>query len=100
MLSENGADDNLRPLNEVIRDIVPGKRNPSTEWRWTNKGIAGLKLPVWYVGRAPHTTKAAVRAWLEAVTAARLARTARTKQGAADVTSDELEAVGLTLNQQ
>ena len=54
-----------------------------------------IKLQVWYVGRAPHTTANAVRQWLEAVTEARLARMARTQQRADDVTTDELEAVGL-----
>ena len=43
---------------------------------------------------------AAVRQWLEAVTEARLERMARTQQRADDVTSDELEAVGLTNNRR
>lgn len=69
--------------------------NPSTPWRWANKGIAGLdgeriKLKIWYVGRAPHTTANTVRQWLEAVTEARLERMARTQQRADDVTTDEL----------
>jgi hypothetical protein len=94
-------DDALQPLNEAVRQVIPGNVNPSTPWRWIVRGIAGLdgeriKLQVTYVGRAPHTTKAAVRQWLEAVTAARLARMARTQERAADVTSEELEAVGLS----
>jgi hypothetical protein len=101
MHSANAApDDALQPLNEAIRQVIPGNVNPSTPWRWINWGIAGLdgeriKLQVTYVGRAPHTTKTAVRQWLEAVTEARLARMARTQQRAADVTAAELEAVGL-----
>ena len=67
------ADDTLQPLLQVIRAETHSNVNPSTPWRWITKGIAGLdgeriKLQVWYVGRAPHTTKAAVRQWLEAVT--------------------------------
>jgi hypothetical protein len=94
-------DDTLQPLSEAIRQVIPGTLNPSTPWRWINRGIAGLdgqriRLQVTYVGRAPHTTKTAVRQWLEAVTEARLARMARTQQRAADVTSEELEAVGLS----
>lgn len=94
-------DDSLQPLGEAIRQVIPGTLNPSTPWRWINRGIAGLngeriRLQVTYVGRAPHTTKTAVRQWLEAVTAARLARMARTQERAADVTSEELEAVGLS----
>jgi hypothetical protein len=95
------GDNTLQPLNDVIREEIPGSKNPSTPWRWITRGIAGLngeriRLKVWYVGRAPHTTKTAVRQWLEAVTEARLARMARTQQRADDVTDAELEAVGLT----
>ena len=95
------ADDKLQPLLDAIGAVIPRTMNPSTPWRWANKGIAGLdgeriKLKIWYVGRAPHTTTNTVRLWLEAVTEARLARMARTQQRAADVTADELESVGLT----
>jgi hypothetical protein len=95
-------DDTLQPVLQAIRAETHGNVNPSTPWRWITKGIAGLdgeriKLQVWYVGRSPHTTRSAVRQWLEAVTQARLARMARTQQRADDVTTDELEAVGLTV---
>lgn len=94
-------DDSLQPLIVAVRAEIPSTINPSTPWRCANKGIAGLdgeriKLKIWYVGRAPHTTTNTVRQWLEAVTEARLARMARTQQRAEDVTTDELEAVGLT----
>ena len=94
-------DDALQPLIEAVGQVIPGNVNPSTPWRWINRGIAGLngeriRLQVWYVGRAPHTTKAAVRQWLADVTAARLARMARTQQRAVDVTAAALQAVGLT----
>ena len=99
--ADAATDETLQPLNDVIREVIPGSKNPSTPWRWIARGIAGLdgeriRLRVWYVGRAPHTTRAAVRQWLEAVTEARLARMARTQQRADDVTDSELEAVGLT----
>lgn len=94
-------DDRLQPVTQAIRDVIPGSKNPSTPWRWANKGIAGLdgeriKLQVWYVGREPRTTIAAVRTFINAVTEARLERMARTQQRADDVTDDEFEAVGLT----
>ena len=94
-------DDELVPLSDAIKTVIPGKLSPSTPWRWISKGMAGangerIKLQIWYVGRAPHTTPAAVREWLEAVTAARLERMARTQQRAVDVTDAELQAVGLT----
>ncbi len=94
-------DDTLHPIMQAIREVIPGSKNPATPWRWANKGIAGLdgeriKLQVWYVGREPRTTIAAVRSFISAVTEARLERLARTQQRAADVTQGDLEAVGLT----
>lgn len=94
-------DDALQPVNDVIRDVTHEDKNPATYWRWFTKGIADadgkrIRLQVWYLGREPRTTKAAVRSFIDAVTAARLARMARTQERAADVTSEELEAVGLT----
>jgi len=109
MQTTNAIDDDdgdeLKPLVVAIKAVIPGNKNPSTPWRWINKGIAGvngerIRLQVWYVGRAPHTTTTAVRQWLDAVTAARLERMERTQQRAADVTDDELEAVGLTSGRQ
>ncbi len=97
----NAAPERLQPLNEAIRDVIPGNINPAKAWRWITRGLAGLngdriKLQVWYVGRTPHTTRVSVCQFLEAVTEARLARMARTQQRADDVTAAELEAVGLT----
>lgn len=99
--ADAAADNTLRPFNDVIPEVIEGERNPGTYWRWSTKGIAGadgkrIRLQVWYVGREPRTTVSAVRAFIEAVTEARLARVARTQQRADDVTDDEFEAVGLT----
>ena len=98
------ADDKLQPLLDAIGAVIPRTMNPSTPWRWINKGIAGLdgeriKLQVWYAGRAPHTTENSVRLWLDAVTEARLARMARTLQRAHDVNDDDFESVGMTVPQ-
>ena len=99
------TDDPLLPLSEAIREEIRGTLNPSTPWRWITRGIAGLngeriRLRVWYIGRTPHTPKTAVRSFIEAVTAARLARMARTRERADDVTDDELAAVGLSGRRQ
>lgn len=95
------ADDTLGPLNKVIPKVIDGEKNPATYQRWATKGMSGLdgkriKLQVWYAGREPRTTIAAVRRFITAVTEARLERTARTRQRADDVTTDDLESVGLT----
>lgn len=91
----------LRPLNDVIPEVIDGRKNPTTYWRWVTKGISGLdgkriKLQVWYIGREPRTTITAVRRFIAALTDARLAQLARTQQRVNDVTTDELASVGLT----
>ena len=92
--------DELIPLKTAIRDLIPGGKNPSTTWRWVTRGLAGqdgqrIRLKVWYVGRQPHTTKAAILQWLEAVTEARMERMDRTQERCADVSEAELAAAGL-----
>ena len=106
MVRKNADDDKLIPVSQAIREEIPDSTvNPSTTWRWITRGLAGLdderiRLQVWYVGRQPHTTRTAVRQWLDAVTKARLARMSRTQQQAVDATGAELEAVGLTENRR
>lgn len=95
------TDDTLGPLNKVIPEVIDGEKNPATYSRWVTKGIADadgkrIRLEVWYCGREPRTTIAAVRRFITAVTEARLARMARTLQRAHDVNDDEFESVGLT----
>ncbi len=92
--------DALIPLNQAIREEVPGEKNPSTTHRWITRGMAGLngeriRLQVWYAGRQPCTTRAAVRQFLDEVTKARLSRMELTQQRCRDVSDAELEAVGL-----
>lgn len=92
-----GSDGTLGPLSQIIPQVIDGNKNPATYWRWATKGIAGLdgkriRLQVWYAGREPRTTIAAVLRFIAAVTEARLARSQR----ANDVTDSELTSVGLT----
>ena len=99
--NEPTAADRLLPLNSAIRELIPGKKlSPSLTWRWATKGLMGLnseriRLQIWYVGREPHTTHAAIRQFLDAVTAARLEKMRRTQQRTDDVTEAELNAAGL-----
>lgn len=93
-------EDRLIPVNRAVEDLAGKRVNPSTVFRWITKGLEGLdgnriRLQVWYVGRQPHTTHAAIRVFLEAVTAAKIERSRRTQQGAAEVTAAELDAAGL-----
>ena len=64
MQSIEAQPDELVPLNEAVRHYIPGEKNPATAWRWVTRGLQGIdgqriRLQVWYVGRQPHTTKAA-----------------------------------------
>ena len=97
---ESVSDDQLQPLNAAFRGSIPGNPSPSTKVRWYTHGMTGvdgerLRLPVWYVGRKPYTTKAAIRQWLNEVTLARIARFDRQQKSNAEVTDDELRAAGL-----
>lgn len=97
--------DHLIPLNQAIREEIPGEKNPSTTHRWITRGLAGLngeriRLQVWYAGRQPCTTRAAVRQFLTDVTAARLARLELSQQRDIDVTEAELTAAGLVANRR
>ena len=99
----NTPQDNLIPLNKAVQDLTEKRINPSTIFRWMTKGLEGLdeqriRLQVWYIGRQPHTTHAAIRQFLDAVTAARLEKMRRTQQRADDVTPAELKAAGLIGN--
>jgi ABC-type ATPase with predicted acetyltransferase domain len=93
--------DELIPLNQAVGTLIPGKHNPSTVWRWVMRGLVGadgqrVRLAVVYVGRTPHTTANAVRSWLDAVTAARLARSQSRLNGPDIATAAELADRGLT----
>jgi hypothetical protein len=98
--SDAARDDRLHRFQDPeLHAVVPGKKNPITWWRWTTRGVAGLdgeriKLEVWYIGRTPHTSVHAVKTWLAAVTAARLARMARTASQSGDATDEDLRSVG------
>lgn len=100
----NAETKDLIPLNQAVRTEIPGARSISTTWPWITRGLAPaedseppIKLAVLYVGNKPFTTRNAIREFIDRATQARLARMARTQQRADDVTTDELEAVGLTV---
>ena len=96
---EPDPENQLLPVNVAVRSVIQRKSSPSTTSRWYLKGFAcpdGTRclLKVWYVGRTPHTTRAAVKEWVEAVTAARLSKPSGASEPV-DVTEAELRAAGL-----
>jgi hypothetical protein len=95
----------LIPLNQAIREVIPGEKNPSTVHRWITRGLAGvdgkrIRLQVWYAGRQPCTTKKAIREFLDSVTDARLQRMKQAAQQSPEVSDAELAAAGLLSNRR
>lgn len=95
----SGDEDQLGPVNKVINLFLRKRSSPSTYSRWYTQGIlcpdgTRCRLQVWYVGRTPHTTKAAVMEWLTSVTLARLGKSGGIP-GMDDVSPEELRAAGL-----
>jgi hypothetical protein len=93
----------LIPLNQAIREEIPGEPSYSTVWRWIRRGLAPaipseprIKLSVKYVGSKPFTSRTLIQDFIERATRARLARMARDEQQSIDVSDAELAAVGLT----
>jgi hypothetical protein len=98
--STNPSD--LIPLRKAIQTEIPTAVAISTIWRWATKGLAPatdgdprIKLEVLYVGNRPHTTKAAIREFLELATKARLTRIELKQQRCREVTDAELADAGL-----
>lgn len=56
------------PLAKALRRI--GSPSPVTVWRWTRKGIRGIRLQAWLIGGRWFTTAEAVDAFIAATTAA------------------------------
>ena len=63
--------DQLHPLSHVARTVLGDEApSPATLWRWTAKGVSGVKLPVTRVGRRAFLSEHTFRKWLSDITAA------------------------------
>ena len=98
----NAKTKDLIPLYQAVRTEIPSEPSAATVWRWVTRGLAPandgesrIKLEVLYVGSRPHTTRAAIRDFINRATQARLQCMERTQQRQVDVTEAELAAVGL-----
>lgn len=59
----------LMPLSKCAQ-TMPGRRvNTATTWRWSTKGIRGIKLPTVLIGGIRHTSREARAWWVAATTA-------------------------------
>lgn len=52
-------------IREVAKEL-PGRPNLCTIWRWTNRGVAGVRLEIVRVGERIFTSRQAVARFLEA----------------------------------
>lgn len=76
------------------------KKSPVTVWRWTTRGVRGVKLETYCVGNRRYTTEEAWGRFVERTTAAANgepipARTVRERSRAIDCAERELEAEGV-----
>jgi hypothetical protein len=62
-------DEKPLPLAEAAR-LLPKRPNPATLWRWRTKGVRGVRLRTSMIGGRRYVTRAALREFNEAVTAA------------------------------
>ena len=97
--------ENLITLSKAARDLPSrnGKRgiNNSTVWRWTVRGIRGVKLETVLVGGTRFTSQQALNRFFHASTAAAAGvvvpavRTSAQRQRAIDRAEEELIALGM-----
>jgi Protein of unknown function (DUF1580) len=92
----------LIPLNQAIRNELPGNPSPTTVWRWATRGVAPanpgedrIKLEVLYCGRRPYTTRKAIHDFLQRATESRLARIEGRLRLCSDASDEEIDAAGL-----
>lgn len=98
----NAETRDLIPLYQAVRSEISGEPSTPTVWRWVTRGLAPandgesrIKLEVLYIGSRPHTTRAAIREFIDRATQARLQCQERSQQRHVDVSEAELEAAGL-----
>jgi hypothetical protein len=79
-------------LAEAARSL-PNKPSPTTLWRWHAKGVAGVRLQTWRIGKQRVTTAEAVAEFIAAVTAA--AEPVRETETRSPQVAKQLEAAGV-----
>ena len=60
----------LQPLGKLARQMIDKDVSPTTCWRWTRKGINGIKLETWRVGGRVYSTREAFDRFVRESTAA------------------------------
>ena len=62
---------NLLSIHIAVEQVTGWRQNPSTSWRWSTKGVKGIRLETVVIGGRRLTTIAMVQAFIEATTNAR-----------------------------
>jgi hypothetical protein len=72
----DALDPTLQPLSAAARSLGQGRAgkplSPSTLWRWSSKGLYGVRLEIVRRGGMAYTTMQALRDFFAAVDAARV----------------------------
>ncbi len=63
-------DERLLPVSTAVELETGYRPTPSTAWRWTKKGVGGVRLKTSVLGGRPVTTRQLVREFVAATTAA------------------------------
>ena len=67
-------DEKLLPVPTAVELETGYRPTPSTAWRWTKKGVGGVKLETAVLGGRPVTKRVWVREFIDASTAAKAGR--------------------------
>lgn len=63
-------DEKLLPVPVAVESVTGYRPTPSTAWRWTKKGVGGVRLQTAVLGGRPVTTRKWVREFVDATTEA------------------------------
>ena len=93
------ANSRLVDMGTARRTLIPWKNGKqvsgTTVWRWVNKGVAGVQLPVVYAGSTPCVSRDMVDEFFQKVTAAKLAQREAKQASEVPVTDSERKAAGI-----
>jgi hypothetical protein len=67
-------DEKLLPVPKAVELETGYRPTPSTAWRWTKKGVGGVKLETAVLGGRPVTSRKNVREFVAQTTAAKAGR--------------------------
>jgi hypothetical protein len=59
----------LMPLSQCAHTMPGGAVNPATVWRWSLRGLHGVRLPTVLLGGTRHTSREARAWWVATITA-------------------------------